>query len=63
MIIGCKRFEAHADHLHVGDALDIEVRCIQGNDMLSHFNCQLLRAGALYSDATLTLYHAPQITL
>ncbi|MEY4580632.1 MAG: hypothetical protein RL701_5335 [Pseudomonadota bacterium] len=62
MIIGCKRFDAHADQLFIGDALDIAVRCTQGNDLLSHFDCQLLRAGTLYSDATLTLYHAPQIT-
>jgi len=61
MIIGCKRFEAHADELRVGDKLVIDVQCLQGNDTLSHFGCQLRRRGALFSEATLTLYHAPQI--
>jgi hypothetical protein len=26
--------------------------------MLSHFDCWVRRAGALFSEATLTLYHA-----
>jgi predicted hotdog family 3-hydroxylacyl-ACP dehydratase len=62
MIIACKQFEAHAeDDLHVGDELVVEVRRIQGNDELSHFDCKLLRGGAPYSSALLTLYHAPQL--
>lgn len=62
MIIACKRFEAHSGNLHVGDQLDIEVRSIQGNEMLSHFDCRLSRGAALFSEATLTLYHAPQLS-
>lgn len=61
MIIACKRFEAYADKLQVGDALDIEVRSIQGNEALSHFDCRVLRDGALFSEAVLTLYHAPTL--
>lgn len=61
MIIACKRFEAHADLLHVGDDLDIEVQCIQGNESLSHFDCKVVRAGALFSAAVLTLYHATSL--
>jgi predicted hotdog family 3-hydroxylacyl-ACP dehydratase len=58
MIIACKRFEAHADKLHVGDSLEIAVQCIQGNESLSHFDCKVTRAGQLFSAAVLTLYHA-----
>jgi predicted hotdog family 3-hydroxylacyl-ACP dehydratase len=61
MIIACKRFEAHADKLHVGDQLEVEARCIQGNESLSHFDCKLTRAGKLFSEAVLTLYHADSL--
>jgi predicted hotdog family 3-hydroxylacyl-ACP dehydratase len=58
MIIACKRFVAHADALEVGDALSIDVKRVRGNEMLSHFDCRVLRAGAVFSEGTLTLYHA-----
>jgi predicted hotdog family 3-hydroxylacyl-ACP dehydratase len=61
MIIGCKRFEAHADRLHVGDELVVNVKCIQGNETLSHFECSVTRAGTLFSEALLTLFHAEQL--
>jgi predicted hotdog family 3-hydroxylacyl-ACP dehydratase len=61
MIIACKRFEAHADALHVGDEIEVDVRCIQGNESLSHFDCKLTRAGALFSESVLTLYHATSL--
>lgn len=62
MIIACKRFEAHADRLLVGDVLEVQVSCIQGNESLSHFDCKVTRAGAVFSEAVLTLYHAPTLT-
>ena len=58
MIIACKRFAAHADKLRAGDALVIDVKRVRGNEMLSHFDCWVRRAGELFSEATLTLYHA-----
>ena len=58
MIIGCKRFEAHADRLYVGDLLEVEVKCVQGNEALSHFEGKVLRGGAPFSEALLTLFHA-----
>jgi predicted hotdog family 3-hydroxylacyl-ACP dehydratase len=61
MIIACKRFVAHADHLRVGDALTLDVHSVQGNELLSHFDCKLSRADELFSEATLTLYHAPSL--
>jgi predicted hotdog family 3-hydroxylacyl-ACP dehydratase len=61
MIIACKRFEAHAEKLNVGDRVEVEVRCISGNEALSHFDCKLTRAGILFSEATLTLYHADSL--
>jgi predicted hotdog family 3-hydroxylacyl-ACP dehydratase len=61
MIIACKRFEAHADTLHVGDVLEIEVRCVGGNESLSHFECKVTRAGAVFSESVLTLYHASSL--
>jgi predicted hotdog family 3-hydroxylacyl-ACP dehydratase len=61
MIIACKRFEAHAERLQVGDLVEIEVHCIQGNESLSHFDCKLTRATELFSAATLTLYHATSL--
>jgi predicted hotdog family 3-hydroxylacyl-ACP dehydratase len=58
MIIACKKFVAHADALVVGDALVIEVKRVRGNEMLSHFDCRVLRRGEVFSEGTLTLYHA-----
>jgi predicted hotdog family 3-hydroxylacyl-ACP dehydratase len=58
MIIACKRFVAHGDALAVGDELSIDVKRVRGNEMLSHFDCRVLRAGVLFSEAVLTLYHA-----
>jgi predicted hotdog family 3-hydroxylacyl-ACP dehydratase len=58
MIIGCKRFEAHADVLRVHDQFSIDVQCVQGNDTLSHFECRLQRSSERFADAVLTLYHA-----
>jgi predicted hotdog family 3-hydroxylacyl-ACP dehydratase len=60
MIIGCKRFEAHADTLRVHDEFSIDVQCVQGNDTLSHFDCHLQRGSERFSEAVLTLYHASQ---
>jgi predicted hotdog family 3-hydroxylacyl-ACP dehydratase len=59
MIIACKRFEAYDDTLRVNDVVAIDVRCMQGNEALSHFDCKVTRGGALFSEAVLTLYHAP----
>jgi predicted hotdog family 3-hydroxylacyl-ACP dehydratase len=61
MVVGCKRFEAFAPTLQIGDELTIQVQCIQGNDALSQFDCKVLRAGQLFSSAVLTLYHASQL--
>jgi predicted hotdog family 3-hydroxylacyl-ACP dehydratase len=61
MVIACKRFEAFAAQLCVGDELAIHVQCIQGNDTLSHFDCKVLRAGELFASSVLTLYHAAQL--
>jgi predicted hotdog family 3-hydroxylacyl-ACP dehydratase len=61
MVIGCKRFEAAVDQLRSGDELSVQVRCIQGNDTLSHFDCQVLCEAAPVANAVLTLYHAPQL--
>ncbi|HEX6244509.1 MAG TPA: hypothetical protein VFZ61_26505 [Polyangiales bacterium] len=58
MIIACKRFLAHADKLRVGDVLNIEAKRVRGNEMLSHFDCSVRRGAELFSEATLTLYHA-----
>lgn len=58
MIIACKRFIAHAGSLAVDDELEIQVKRVRGNDVLSHFDCRVMRSGTLYSEATLTLYHA-----
>ena len=59
MIIACKKFTAHADELEVGDELRVLVKCINSNDTLSHFDCRVERGAATFSDAVLTLYHAP----
>lgn len=61
MIIACKRFVLHGDELRVGDTLEIEVRRIQGNETLSHFDGRTTRAGALFAEAVLTLFHAPTL--
>jgi predicted hotdog family 3-hydroxylacyl-ACP dehydratase len=61
MIIACKKFTAHADELAVGDALRVLVKCINSNETLSHFDCRVERAGTMFSDAVLTLYHAPKL--
>jgi predicted hotdog family 3-hydroxylacyl-ACP dehydratase len=61
MIIACKRFEAYADRLHVGDELIVDVAALQGNDTLSHFECKLIRGSEPFAEAVLTLYHAPQL--
>ena len=61
MIIACKRFEAHAEKLDVGDHIEVEARCISGNEALSHFDCKLTRAGTTFSEAVLTLYHAESL--
>lgn len=61
MVIACKRFDAQVDHLRSGDLLRVEVRCIQGNDTLSHFDCQVLRGAEPMASAVLTLYHAPNL--
>jgi predicted hotdog family 3-hydroxylacyl-ACP dehydratase len=58
MIIACKRFVAHGETLHVGDALVIDVKRVRGNELLSHFDCSVRRGTELFSEATLTLYHA-----
>ena len=58
MIIACKRFAAHADKLLVGDLLTIDVKRVRGNEMLSHFDCFVRRRDEVFSEATLTLYHA-----
>jgi predicted hotdog family 3-hydroxylacyl-ACP dehydratase len=58
MIIACKRFDAHVPSFAVGDALDVHVKCIRGNDTLSHFACEVKREGRLCTDAVLTLLHA-----
>ena len=39
----------------------MHVRCIQGNDTLSHFDCSVSRDGTAFSSAVLTLYHAPNL--
>jgi predicted hotdog family 3-hydroxylacyl-ACP dehydratase len=61
MIIGCKRFEAHADALAVNDEFWVDVQCVQGNDSLSHFECRLQRGSECFAEAVLTLFHAPQL--
>lgn len=61
MIIACKRFDAYAEHMRVGDELLVDVEALQGNDTLSHFQCQLTRGDALFADGVLTLFHAPQL--
>jgi predicted hotdog family 3-hydroxylacyl-ACP dehydratase len=61
MIIACKRFEAHGDVLRVNDVIEVDVSCVQGNESLSHFDCKVRRAGAPFSEAVLTLYHAPTL--
>jgi predicted hotdog family 3-hydroxylacyl-ACP dehydratase len=61
MIIACKRFDAYAEHLRVGDELLVDVEALQGNDTLSHFNCKLTRGDALFAECVLTLFHAPQL--
>ena len=61
MIIGCKRFDAHAAVLHVHDEFSIEVQCVQGNDTLSHFDCRLQRGSERFAEAVLTLYHASHL--
>jgi predicted hotdog family 3-hydroxylacyl-ACP dehydratase len=58
MIIASKRFVAHGDKLRVGDALVIDVKRVRGNELLSHFDCWVRSSDALFSEATLTLYHA-----
>lgn len=61
MIIACKKFEAHAEKLLVGDELEVKVESVQGNEMLSHFACVLSRGGTTFSEALLTLYHAESL--
>ena len=61
MVIACKRFEAQLDQLRSGDALRVEVRCIQGSDTLSHFDCRVWRGSEPVASAVLTLYHAPNL--
>jgi predicted hotdog family 3-hydroxylacyl-ACP dehydratase len=61
MIIACKKFTAHGDRLDVGDDLRVRVKPISGNDTLSHFDCRVERGEALFSEAVLTLYHAPKL--
>jgi predicted hotdog family 3-hydroxylacyl-ACP dehydratase len=61
MIIGCKRFEAHAEALQVGDQCEVSVQVVSGNDTLSHFACTLTRGGQPFSEALMTLYHAERL--
>jgi predicted hotdog family 3-hydroxylacyl-ACP dehydratase len=61
MIIGCKRFEAHAEALQVGDEVEVHVQCVQGNDALSHFEGKVLRGDSVFSEALLTLFHAQEL--
>lgn len=61
MVIGCKRFDTQVDALRSGDELVVQVRSIQGNDTLSHFDCRVLREAATVATAVLTLYHAPNL--
>lgn len=58
MIIACKKFVAHAESLSVGDELTINVKRVRGNEMLSHFDCRVVRRGVVFSEGVLTLYHA-----
>jgi predicted hotdog family 3-hydroxylacyl-ACP dehydratase len=61
MIIACKRFDAYGECMRVGDELLVDVESLQGNDTLSHFHCKLTRGDAVFAEAVLTLYHAPQL--
>ncbi|MFM2416814.1 MAG: hypothetical protein RL385_1537 [Pseudomonadota bacterium] len=58
MIIACKRFDAHVASFAVGDELTVHVKCIRGNDTLSHFACEVKREDVLCAEAVLTLLHA-----
>lgn len=57
MIIGCRSFTAETGSLSVGDDIEIFVQRTRGNDMLSHFKCELSRSGDVLATAVMTLIH------
>lgn len=60
MIIACKSFDAFDEYLYVGDEVTVTVSRIGGNEAISHFDCELLREGAPFTKAVLTLYHSKE---
>lgn len=57
MVIASRSVELEREELRVGDAVTVHVRCIRGNEQLSHFQVSLTHEGASVARCELTIYH------
>lgn len=62
MIVSCRTFEAHIPSVSTGDELVVKADRQRGNANLSHFDCEVRRGDALFSTASLTLFHGETLT-
>jgi predicted hotdog family 3-hydroxylacyl-ACP dehydratase len=60
MIIACRAMDLEVSHIAVGAELTVRVRCVRGNETLSHFDCEVHEGDARLASATMTLIHAEQ---
>ncbi|MCB9726985.1 MAG: 3-hydroxylacyl-ACP dehydratase [Deltaproteobacteria bacterium] len=58
VIIGCRRLDILRPWVPVGTRLVISARRVRGNEMLSHFECEVADGEDLVATSLLTLYHA-----
>jgi len=58
MIVAIRKFSALCSAKAVGDELIVRADRDRGNDVLSHFHCEVRDAGELFTSATLTLLHS-----
>lgn len=58
MVIASRSFELLEDTLQLGDALDIEVQRVRGNEDMSHFDGTVRVGEREVARAQMTLYHA-----
>lgn len=62
MIVSCRAFRAHMPRVAIGDELIVRARRERGNDSLSHFDCEVRRQDALFTTASLTLFHGESLS-
>jgi predicted hotdog family 3-hydroxylacyl-ACP dehydratase len=58
MIVACRTFSAHRPNMSVGDELVVRAKRDRGNEILSHFHCEVRSADHVVTSATLTLLHS-----